>query len=103
MTFRFGSFGQAIASRNLPTKNTNCLWRPCLLTYWDKMRNRYRGLSIDTSLHLAKRFQRRRLRCEKLTYDGRQAMSKAHISFGKVTKKRVSTKDNTEQKTEVLL
>jgi hypothetical protein len=28
-------------------------------------------------------FQRRRLKCEKLTDDGRQVMAKAHIAFGK--------------------
>jgi hypothetical protein len=39
------------------------------------MSNFYRGPSIDASykvtVHLAKRFQRRRLKCEKLTDDGR--------------------------------
>ena len=30
-------------------------------------------------------FQRRRLKCEKLTDDGRQVMAKAHIAFGKVS------------------
>jgi hypothetical protein len=34
---------------------------------------------------LAERFQRRRLKCEKLTADGRQVMAKAHIAFGKVS------------------
>jgi hypothetical protein len=29
-------------------------------------------------------FQRRRLKCEKLTDDGCQVMAKAHIAFGKV-------------------
>ena len=58
--------------------------------------NLYRGPSIDVSyqvsVHLAKRFQRRRLKCEKLTDDrqqttenGRQVMAKAHIAFGKVS------------------
>jgi hypothetical protein len=48
-------------------------------------------LSIDASyqvsLHLAERFQRRRLKCEKLTDDGRRTPSdgKAHIAFGKVS------------------
>ena len=55
---------------------------------WDKMSNLYRGPSIDASyqvsVHLAKGFQRRRLKCEKLTDDGRQVMAKAHIAFGKV-------------------
>jgi hypothetical protein len=31
---------------------------------------------------LAEGFQRRRLKCEKLTDDGRQVMAKAHIAFG---------------------
>jgi hypothetical protein len=30
-------------------------------------------------------FQRRRLKYEKLTDDGRQVMTKAHITFGKVS------------------
>jgi hypothetical protein len=40
------------------------------------MNNLYRGPSIDASyqvsVHLAKRFQRRRLKCEKLMDDGCQ-------------------------------
>ena len=35
--------------------------------------------------HLAEGFQRRRLKCEKLTDDGHQVMAKAHIAFGKVS------------------
>jgi hypothetical protein len=46
-----------------------------LLMNRDKMSKLYRGPSIDASyqvsVHLAKRFQRRRLQCEKLT-DGRR-------------------------------
>jgi phage tail sheath gpL-like len=46
-------------------------------------------LSLDTSYQisdqLALRFQRRKLKCEKLTDDGRQVMAKAHIAFGKVS------------------
>ena len=42
----------------------------------DEMSNHYRGPSIDTpyqvSVHLAERFQRRRLKCEKLTDDRRR-------------------------------
>jgi hypothetical protein len=53
------------------------------------MSNIYRGPSIDASyqvpLHLAERFQRRRLKCEKLTDDGRQVMAKSHVAFGKVS------------------
>jgi hypothetical protein len=46
-------------------RNKNCLWRPCLLTDWDEMSNLYRGPYKDASnqvtVHLAKRFQRRRI------------------------------------------
>jgi hypothetical protein len=55
----------------------------------DKMSNLYRGSSIyasyQVSVHLAKGFQRRRLKYEKTTDDGRQVMAKAHIAFGKVS------------------
>jgi hypothetical protein len=55
----------------------------------DKMSKIYKGPSIDASyqvsVHLAEGFQRRRLKCEKLTNDGRQVMAKAHIAFGKVS------------------
>ena len=61
--------------RNRPIRNKNCLWRPCLLTDRDEMANLYRGPSIhasyQVSVHLAKGFQRRRLKCEKLTDDRR--------------------------------
>jgi hypothetical protein len=50
--------------RNQPIKNKNGLWWPCLLTDRDEISNLYRGLSIDASyqvsVHLPKRFQRRR-------------------------------------------
>jgi hypothetical protein len=56
---------------------------------WDKISNLYKGPSIDASyqvsVHLAEGFQRRRLKCEKLTDDGRQVMAKAQIAFGKVS------------------
>jgi hypothetical protein len=56
---------------------------------WDEMSNLYRGSSIDASyqvsVHLAERFQRRRIKCEKLKDDGCQVMAKAHIAFGKVS------------------
>jgi hypothetical protein len=55
----------------------------------NKMSNLYRGPSIDASyqvsVHLAEGFQRRRLKCEKLTNDRRQVMAKAHFAFGKVS------------------
>jgi hypothetical protein len=50
----------------------------------DKISNLYKGPSIDASfqvsVHLAEGFQRRRLKCKKLTDDGRQVMEKAHIA-----------------------
>jgi hypothetical protein len=49
---------------NQPIRNKNCLWQPCLLTDRDEICNVYRGHAIDASyqvsVHLAKRFQRRR-------------------------------------------
>ena len=64
---------------NQPIKNKNCLWRPCLLMDRDKMSTVQRGPSIDASyqvsLHLAEGFQRRRLKCEKLTDDRRRILS----------------------------
>jgi hypothetical protein len=75
--------------RNQPIRNKNGLWWPCLLMNLDEMSNIYRGPAIDASyqvsLHLAEQFQRRRLKCEKLTDDVRQVMAKAHIAFGKVS------------------
>jgi hypothetical protein len=43
----------------------------------------YRTYQISDQLALW--FQRRRLKCEKLTDDGRQLMAKAHVAFGKVS------------------
>jgi hypothetical protein len=55
----------------------------------DEMSNLYRGPSIDASyqvlVHLAEGIQRRRLKYEKLTDDGRQVMAKAHIAFRKAS------------------
>jgi hypothetical protein len=74
--------------RNQPIRNKNCLWRPYLLTNWAEMSTLYIGPSIDASyqvsVHLAKGFQRRRLKCEKLTDDRRQVIANPHIAFGKV-------------------
>jgi hypothetical protein len=65
--------------RNQPIRNKNDLWRPCLLMDRDKMSSLYKGPSIDASyqvsVHLAEGFQRRRLKCEKLTDDGRRTPS----------------------------
>ena len=65
--------------KNRPIRNKNCLWRPCLLTDRDEMSNLYRGPSIDASyqvaVHMVEGFQRRRLKCEKLTDDRRRTQS----------------------------
>jgi hypothetical protein len=73
--------------------SNSCFWLDDFFKYYppdrDKMSNLYRGPSIDASyqvsVHLAKRFQMRRLKCEKLTDDGCQVMAKAHIALGKVS------------------
>ena len=73
----FDSFGQAVSEekifKNRPIRNENCLWWPCLLMDWDKMSNLQASYQI--SLHLAERFQRRRLKCEKITDDGQRTPS----------------------------
>jgi hypothetical protein len=50
--------------RNQPIRNKNGLWWPCLLTDGDEISNFHRAPAIDASyqvsVHLAKRFQRRR-------------------------------------------
>ena len=83
--------------KNRPIRNKNCMWRPCLLMDRDEMSNHYRGPSIDASyqvaVHLDEGFQRRRLKCEKLTDDGREVMAKAHLTFGKVISKWEVVKD----------
>ena len=78
----FSSFGQAVSEKikkNRPIRNKNCLWRPCLLMDRNKMSKLYKGPSIDASyqvsVHLAEGFQRRRLKCEKLTNDRRRMPS----------------------------
>ena len=71
--------------KNQPIRNKNFLWWPCLLTDRDEMSILYRGPSIDASYQvsdqLALWFQRRRLKCEKLT-DDRQTDA---ISDGKTS------------------
>ena len=75
--------------RNQPIRNKNCLWQPCLLMDRDEMSILYRGPFIDASyqvsVQLVEGFQRRRLKCEKLTDDGRQVMAKVHIAFVKAS------------------
>jgi hypothetical protein len=41
--------------------------------------------SYQGSVHLAKRFQRRRFKCEKIKDDGLQVMTKANMIFGQVS------------------
>jgi hypothetical protein len=73
------SFNRGDLFRNQPIRNKNCLWWPCLLMDRDEISNLSRGPSIDASyqvsVHLAERFQRRRLKCEKLTDDRRRTPS----------------------------
>jgi hypothetical protein len=61
--------------RNQPIRNKNCLWQPCLLMDRDEMSNHNRRLSIDASyqvsVHLTKRFQRRRIHLAKRFHRGR--------------------------------
>ena len=61
--------------KNRPIRNMNCLGQPCLLMDRDKMNSLYRRPSIDASYHISDQlalwFQSRRLKCEKLTDDGR--------------------------------
>jgi hypothetical protein len=56
---------------------------------WNTISKLYRGPSIDASyqvlVQMAEGFQRRRLKCEKLTDDGRQVIAKAHVAIGKVS------------------
>jgi hypothetical protein len=51
--------------RNQPIRNKNCLWWSCLFTDQDEMSILYRGpykdASKEVTVHLAKRFQRRRI------------------------------------------
>ena len=57
-------YNREVFLRNEPIRNKSCLWWPCLLTDRDEMSKLYRGPSIDASnqvsVHLTKRFRRRR-------------------------------------------
>ena len=59
----FGSFGQMVSEnifKHRPIRNTNCMWRPCLLIDRSEMCNLNRGPTIDASyqvsIHLAEGF-----------------------------------------------
>ena len=58
-------YQRRIFFRSQPIRIKNCLWRPCLQTHQDEMSTLYRGPSKNASyqvtVHLAKRFQRRRI------------------------------------------
>jgi hypothetical protein len=64
----FGSIGQTVSEeknfKNQPIRNKSHLWRSRLLTDRDEKSNVYKRLTIDASyqasVHLAKRFHRRR-------------------------------------------
>ena len=80
--------------KNLPIRNKNRLWRPCLLTDRDEMSNHYRGPSIDASYLSFTSFgwgvseeknKMWKVNRWQTTDDGRQVMVKAHIAFGKVS------------------
>jgi hypothetical protein len=65
----FGSFGKTVSEKknfkNRPIRNKNCMWQPCLLTDRGEISNPHRKPFIDASynvsIHLAKRFQWRRI------------------------------------------
>ena len=62
---------QRILFKQQPIRNKNCSWRPYLLVERNEMAKHYRGLYIDDYcrvwFHLAKLFQRRRLKYEKVS------------------------------------
>jgi hypothetical protein len=55
-----------LTNKNMPIRNKNCLWRPCLLMDQNDISNRNRGLSIDAfyqvSVHLAKQFSEEKIK-----------------------------------------
>jgi hypothetical protein len=61
---------------------------------WDKISSLYRGFTIDpsyqVSVHLAKGFERRRLKCEKLT-DDRRRFQRRRIFKIRQSEKRITS------------
>ena len=90
----FSSFGPAVSEKKIFQKSTNQKqeWPLEAMFVNGSGRNEHSlerpsiDASYQVSLHLAKGFQKRRLKCEKLTNDRRQVMmAKAHIAFHKVS------------------
>ena len=91
----FDSFGRVVSEekifffQKLTDQKQELPVAVMFLTYQTEMSSLYRGPAIDASyqvsVHLAEGFQRRRLKCEKITDDGCQVMTKAHIAFGNVS------------------
>jgi hypothetical protein len=73
---------------NQPIRKNNGLWRPCLLTDWNKFSKLYRGSSKDASyqvsVHLAKQLQRRRFK--------KIGQSETRMACGSLVCKRIRTK-----------
>ena len=59
ISLHLGKWFQRRFFRNQPSRNKNCLLRPCLLTYRDEISKPSIDASYKVSLHLDKRFQRR--------------------------------------------
>ena len=106
----FGSFGYAVSEEkiflNRPIRNKNYLWRPCLLMDRDKMSNLYRGPSIyvsyQVSVHMIEGFQRRILKCEKLTDETTDAKSSHCLWQGELITKRHSFQATTRKITPLI-
>ena len=90
----FDSFGQAISEEKIFQKSTNQKQElPVVAMFVNGSEQNEQSLErtflpqmLPTKFHFIwLRFHRRRLKCEKLTDDGRQVMAKAHIAFGKVS------------------
>ena len=93
-----GSFGPMVSEktfRNWPTRNKNCLWRPCLLMDRDKISILYRGSSIDASyqvwVHLGMQFQGKR--CLEIDQSETKIAYGGHVCIWIRTKRAIFIKD----------
>ena len=81
----FRSFGQTVSEeknlKNQPTRNKGPLWRSCLFTDRDAMRNNYKRSSIHASyqvaVYLGMRFQRRK--CLKIDQSETRIAGGGHV------------------------